>query len=118
MRWPLEALFMRIQAPTRATPRLHYGGARQPNGPTSQTVQFPQQPRPFRDYNRTISSNDGKHIEIRVKEALIYIQEFPNTRNRTMCRKLDIPRGRLNRRLQGRGPRIGRPASHANPLAD
>jgi hypothetical protein len=51
-------------------------------------------------------------IELRVKDALKYLQMHPSMKPTTVARQFSIPRSRLLRHLDGILPRTGIPATN------
>ena len=51
-------------------------------------------------------------IEVRLQAAVDYLESFPDSKVAKVARDFDVPRLRLHRRLDGRGPRNGNSASH------
>ncbi|KJZ68449.1 hypothetical protein HIM_12163 [Hirsutella minnesotensis 3608] len=49
---------------------------------------------------------------MRLKAALDHIERFPDSKMAKVARDFDVPRLRLRRRLEGRGPRSGNPEFH------
>ncbi|OAQ57582.1 DDE superfamily endonuclease [Pochonia chlamydosporia 170] len=52
-------------------------------------------------------------MESKIEEALKYLEDFPESKISTVAREYGVPRGRLRSRLDGRGPKIGRPPPHS-----
>ncbi|KAF5132806.1 hypothetical protein E5D57_003428 [Metarhizium anisopliae] len=51
-------------------------------------------------------------VEIRVNEALRYLNEFPEAKLAAVARQFNVPRTRLQRRKSGITARIGYPAAN------
>lgn len=51
-------------------------------------------------------------MEARIKEALRYIEDFPEAKVAKVAREFDVPRSRLRNRLEGRPPKAGRQATN------
>ncbi|OAQ58169.1 DDE superfamily endonuclease [Pochonia chlamydosporia 170] len=49
-------------------------------------------------------------MEARIQEAVRYVDDFPDAKVAKVAREFGVPRNRLRYRLQGRPPKIGRPA--------
>ncbi|OAQ57289.2 DDE superfamily endonuclease [Pochonia chlamydosporia 170] len=51
-------------------------------------------------------------MESRIQDALQYLEQFPAAKIATVAREFGVPRSRLRRRLAGRPPKKGRPATN------
>jgi len=62
-------------------------------------------------YNKMSQFRDST-VELRVKEALEYLQVHPSAKPTAVARQFSISRARLLRRLDGIPPRAGTPATN------
>ncbi|KID81257.1 transposase [Metarhizium guizhouense ARSEF 977] len=58
-------------------------------------------------------SSTNLNIDLRVEEAVQYLRDNPNAKQRAVAKKFNIPRDRLRRRRSGVPPENGRHASNA-----